>query len=169
MDISLENWGSGHLELLRGLNTPEMTEHLGGPETEEQLVARDAKYVRFDALPEGGTYVVLVDGEPAGDIMYWSTGDDWEMGWGVLTAFQGRGVATSAVLLALDAARSERRFRYVHAVPRVSNDASNAVCRRVGFILAGTEDMEYPPGQWSPSNDWIYDLGIANQGVKPRA
>jgi RimJ/RimL family protein N-acetyltransferase len=160
MEIILEPWGDGHLDLLRGLNTPEMTAHLGGPESDEQLVARDEKYVRLSALPEGGTLVILVDGEPAGDVMYWNSGDDWEMGWGVLPAFQRRGVATSAVLLALDAARAERRFRYVHAVPRVSNDASNAVCRKAGFILAGSKDMEYPPGQWSPSNDWVYDLGI---------
>lgn len=160
MEITLEDWGDGHLELLRALNTPEMTAHLGGPESDEQIIARDEKYVRFSALPEGGTYVIVADGELAGDIMYWSTGDDWEMGWAVLPAFQRQGVATSAVLLALDAARSEHLFRYVHAVPRVSNDASNGVCRRVGFILAGSRDMEYPPGEWSPSNDWIYDLGL---------
>ena len=102
--------------------------------------------------------MIRLDDEPVGNVMYWNTGDAWEMGWGVLSAFQGRGIATSAVLLALALARAEGPFRSVHAVPRVSNLASNAVCRKAGFVLASTEESEYPPGVWALSNDWVYDL-----------
>ena len=158
MTITIEPWGDGHLELLRGLNSPEMTSELGGPETDAKVVARNEKYVRLSALPEGGTFVVRVDGKVAGNVNYWNDGDAWEMGWGVLPQFQGRGVATSAVLLALAEARAEGNFRFVYAVPRVGNTASNGVCRKAGFRLESTKDMEYPPGEFALSNYWVFDL-----------
>jgi hypothetical protein len=35
--IQLEPWGEADMPLLVRLNAPEMTEHIGGPETSEQL------------------------------------------------------------------------------------------------------------------------------------
>ena len=37
--IRLEAWTQADLSLLRQANTPEMTAHLGGPETEDKLLA----------------------------------------------------------------------------------------------------------------------------------
>ncbi|MBD0382969.1 hypothetical protein [Paenibacillus sedimenti] len=38
--VRIEHWAEGDLELLRRMNAPEMMEHLGGPETEDQILAR---------------------------------------------------------------------------------------------------------------------------------
>jgi len=83
----------------------------------------------------------------------------WEIGWAVLPAFQGRGLATAATALALDRAREEGSRRFVHAYPSVDNPASNALCRRLGFELLGDDEFEFPPGQLMRCNDWCFDLG----------
>ncbi len=80
------------------------------------------------------------------------------MGWSVLPAFQGRGIATKATKLALDAARAAEGPRFVHASPDVDNAPSNAICRKVGFELLGAYDAEYPPGTPRRLNDWRFDL-----------
>ncbi|MFF1452708.1 GNAT family N-acetyltransferase [Streptomyces sp. NPDC058274] len=46
--VRLEPWGEGDFWVLQRNNTPEMTEHLGGPETAEQLVARHRRYVDLE-------------------------------------------------------------------------------------------------------------------------
>ena len=46
--VRLERWVESDLALLRRLNAPAMTEFLGGPETEEKLVARHQRYVEFE-------------------------------------------------------------------------------------------------------------------------
>ena len=78
----------------------------------------------------------------------------------MLRAFQGRGVATQATLLALDRAREAGppAPRTVHAFPNTGNAPSNAVCRRAGFTLLGATSFEYPPGNFETVNDWRLDL-----------
>lgn len=50
--VRLEPWGEGDLPLLeRLLGDPEMTVHLGGPESVEKLAERQVKYER---LPDSG-------------------------------------------------------------------------------------------------------------------
>jgi RimJ/RimL family protein N-acetyltransferase len=164
-DIRLEPWGPGDLPLLRAtLADPAMTTFVGGPETEEKLVERQA---RFEAMADGATgrmfkIVDVASGEAAGSVGYWDRprGNDavYEMGWFVLPAFQGRGIASAATRLALDRARSDGAHRYAHAFPSVENEASNALCRSVGFTLMGSERFEYPPGSFMTCNDWRYDL-----------
>ena len=158
MTITLESWGTGDLDLLRAFNTPAMTEHLGGPETDEKVIARNEKYIKRTADGLDGVNKILVDGVVAGNVNYWADENAYEMGWGVLPAFQGRGVAVSAVLLAIDELRRGHEFRYVHAYPRVTNLASNGVCRKAGFTLVGEINLDYPPGVFALSNDWVFDL-----------
>ncbi|MFD5566522.1 GNAT family N-acetyltransferase [Streptomyces cadmiisoli] len=168
--VRLVPWAEGDLWLLRRVNSAGMTEHLGGPESEERLVARHRRYVELAA---GGMYrVVLADGgETVGSIGFWERewrgGPVWETGWGVLPEFQGRGLAVQAARAVVTAARAEGAHRYLHAFPRVDHPASNAVCRRAGFTLIGTEDFEYPKGHWKPSNDWRYDLGVGLRAARP--
>jgi RimJ/RimL family protein N-acetyltransferase len=140
--VRLEPWGSGDLPLLRAtLADPAMTTFVGGPETDERLVERQAM---FEGMADGATgrmfkIVDATTAEPAGSVGYWDKawhGDEvYEMGWFVLPAFQGRGVARGATLLALDRAREDARHRFAHAFPSVENVASNALCRSVGFTL----------------------------------
>ena len=160
-DVRLEPWGEGDLPLLRRLmGDPAMTEHLGGPESEEKLVERQARYERVGE-PGAGQMLKIVDpatGEAVGSVGYWEK--EWryqtvyETGWSVLPEFQGRGIAVAATALVIEAAREERRHRWLHAFPSVENAPSNAICRKLGFELLGEHDFEFPPGHWMRCNDW---------------
>jgi RimJ/RimL family protein N-acetyltransferase len=162
--LRLEAWSGGDLPLLRLLNAPEMTVHLGGPESEQKLLERQRKYVDGGASGSGGMFtIVLLDEQRAvGSIGYWERGADdetaYETGWAVLPEFQGRGVAAEATRAVIKLAAGEHRHRYVHAYPSVDNPASNAICRKVGFELLGEHDFEYPPGHPMRCNDWRFDL-----------
>ncbi|MFG2056800.1 GNAT family N-acetyltransferase [Micromonospora sp. NPDC048930] len=162
-EVRIARWSSDDLELLRQLNTHEVREHTGGPETDEQVLARHERYLRGPGPRSGYMYtVVLPEGEKVGSVGYWPR--EWrgepvyEMGWAILPAYQGRGLATAAVraVIAEAAAHGDRRF--AHAYPSVDNPASNAVCRKAGFTLLGETEFEYPPGHLMRSNDWRIEL-----------
>jgi RimJ/RimL family protein N-acetyltransferase len=141
-----------------------MMEHLGGPETEAQLEERNERYA--SALHSDAVYcfkVVLEEGGAAvGSVNFWER--EWngeavyEMGWGVLPEYQGRGIASAAVALAVDLARATKRRPALHAFPSVDNPASNALCRRAGFTLHGEVRFEYPKKHWMRCNDWSVSL-----------
>lgn len=138
-----------------------MTAHLGGPESEEKLVRRQARYERLSA----GRMFKIVDeasGELAGSVGYWEKDwrrtTVWETGWMVVPEFQGRGIAAEATRQAIDAMRTERTHRFLHAFPSVENAPSNAICRKLGFELLEACDFEFPPGHQLRCNDWRLDL-----------
>jgi RimJ/RimL family protein N-acetyltransferase len=159
--VRLERWSKGDLPLLEQLlGDPAMTEHLGGPESPEKIAERHERYLQA----ESGLFKVVDEGSgtSVGWVGYWDKQwrDDgvYEIGWAVLPAFQGRGIAGDATAQALDAARSDGRHRFVHAFPAVENAASNAICRKLGFTLLGEEEFEYPKGSFMRCNDWRFDL-----------
>ena len=164
-DIRLEPWGEDDLQLLRmTLGDPEMTKHLGGPESEEKLVERQG---RIERLAESGTghMFKIIDGaagEAVGSVGYWHRdwrGDEiYEIGWMVIPEFQGRGIAADATAQAIEHARAEGGRSRIHAFPSVENVPSNAICRKLGFELAGEIEFEYPPGSVMRCNDWWLDL-----------
>jgi RimJ/RimL family protein N-acetyltransferase len=161
-DVRLVLWAEGDLPLLRRLlGDPEMTMYLGGPESDEKLVERQARYERLDPA-KGHMFKVLEAGEPAGSVGYWEKDwrdqQVWETGWMVLPEFQGRGIAVAATAEVIALARAEQRHRYLHAFPSVENAASNAICRKLGFTLLGSHEFEYPKGHWMVCNDWQLDL-----------
>jgi RimJ/RimL family protein N-acetyltransferase len=80
------------------------------------------------------------------------------MGWLILPAYQGRGIATKAAAAVIEQARLEHRHQFMHAFPSVSNPASNAICRKVGFSLIEVCQVEYPPGNFMMVNDWCFEL-----------
>lgn len=145
-----------------------MTRFLGGPETAEQLEARHEKYSGLAAAGKGHMFQVRITGfdEPVGSVGFWGKrwrdADVYEMGWHVIPAAQGRGVARAATALALGQARSEHKHRYVHAFPSVENAASNALCESLGFSFLGEHDFEFPPGNLMRCNDWVFDLDAAS-------
>jgi len=156
-DVSLRAWQNDDLGLLRGLlGDPSMMTYLGGPETEQKLLARHARYLSLD----GRCYVITIGPErtAAGWIGYWETSwhDEpaWETGWSVLPAFQGRGLATRGAALALETAAAEDRYRFIYAFPAVDNGPSNRVCAKLGFERLGSESLEYPPGTWMECAIW---------------
>jgi RimJ/RimL family protein N-acetyltransferase len=46
----------------------------------------------------------------------------------------------------------------MHAFPNVDNEASNAICRKLGFELLEAREFEYPKGHLMTCNDWRLDL-----------
>lgn len=160
--VRLEPWGEDDFWLLRRTNTPEMTEHLGGPETEEKLVDRHRRYTELNVPGRVYRVVLAGPGRTVGSIAFWERewqgGTVWETGWAVLPEFQGRGLAARAALAVAEEARAAGRNRYLHAFPGEDHPASNAVCRKAGFELLGPVRFEYPKGTWMTSNDWRLDL-----------
>ncbi|MCF3961059.1 GNAT family N-acetyltransferase [Streptomyces fuscigenes] len=176
--VRLEPWSEADLGLLRALNAPELMVHLGGPETDVQVEVRHRRYVELSAeSPRRGRLfriVLLPDGEGSaapglarsvGTVGYWENVWDgqqiYESGWGLLAAFQGRGIAAVAARAAARQARAQRAHRRLHAFPSVGNPRSNAVCRRAGYTLRGECAFEYPPGNVLRCNDWWMDLAKA--------
>lgn len=162
--LRLESWADTDVDLERRSNVPEMTRHLGGVESEEQILARHKRLVELAGTGKGRMFrvVLLPELEAVGSVGYWERvwQDEtvYEMGWKVLPPFQGRGIAAVAVAAAVAYAGTERKHRYIHAFPSVDNVPSNAICRKVGFVLVGECDFEYPKGSIMRCNDWRLDL-----------
>ena len=163
-EVELRPWAEDDLDTLRRSNTPEMTEHLGGPESDEALAARHARYLRFWRAGTAHMFRIVTPEHPegVGTIGYWEREfhdvDSLECGWSVETAYQGGGIATDALLALIAFMRAEGETRPLWAFPRVDNPPSNAICRKAGFVLDGQEDFEYPPGNWETSNNWVLRL-----------
>jgi RimJ/RimL family protein N-acetyltransferase len=157
----LRAWSDADFWVLEQCNTPEMTAHLGGPETPEKLRDRLRRYVE-NSGPGQMYVVVLDDGAVAGSIGYWEHTENgetsWETGWAVLPEHQGKGVATAALAEVAARAAAEHTHSSLHAYPSVANLASNALCRKAGFTLRGPRDFEYPKGHWMTCNDWSLAL-----------
>ena len=161
--MRLEPWTNDDLALLEQLvGDAAMMEHLGGPETPEQIADRLRRY----AEPGSGMFKIVDEetGDGVGSVGYWER--EWrdatvyEPGWAVIPAFQGRGLASAATARAIDLARAEDRHRFMHAFPSVDNPPSNAICRKLGFELLEALDFEYPPNTGSVlrCNDWRLEL-----------
>ena len=165
VDVLIQPWAESDLELLQKLlGDPEMMAHLGGPESPEQILRRHLRYLH---KPEDGTdhmfkIVWVPDGEGVGNVGYWRK--TWreqavyEIGWLVLPAYQGHGIATKAAAAVIQHARHDSRYQFMHAFPSVENPASNAICRKLGFTLVEECQVEYPPGRAMTVNDWSLDL-----------
>lgn len=140
---------------------PAMMVHLGGPTPKEQLRARHER--RLGRVARGDWWFkIVVDGAGAGGVGIWRREDDGpaysEMGWMVIPAFQGRGMATAAGRMVLSRARAERRFGpELRAYPNVANAASNAICRALGFTRVGERDLEFN-GRPLRAADWRLSL-----------
>ena len=161
--VRLVPWSEDDLPLLVRLNAPEMMQHLGGPETAEQVSLRHERYVG-GARAGGGLFKVVLEpeGEAVGNVNFWDR--EWkgeqvyEMGWSVVPEFQGRGIGFAMVAQAVEIARATKRRAAVHAFPSVDNPPSNAICRKAGFVLLGEVRFEYPQGHWMQCNDWRVSL-----------
>jgi RimJ/RimL family protein N-acetyltransferase len=164
-EVILLPWAEDDLPLMHMLlGDPVVMEHLGGPETAEQIERRHQRYLH---LPEDGIDHMFKiiwgpNADVVGQIGYWKK--NWrdqlvyEMGWMILPAFQGHGIATRAGQAVIEQVRPQKRFPFVHAFPSVSNPASNAICRKLGFSLLEECPFEYPPGHTMMVNDWQLKL-----------
>ena len=163
VDVALQSWSEDDLPLLQKLlGDPDMMAHLGGPESAEQIVRRHQRYLQLPETDHMFKIVSSSTSEPLGSIGYWEkTWRDrpvYETGWSILPAYQGQGIATKAGQAVIEHARREYRHQFMHAFPSVSNSASNAICRKLGFSLVEECEFEYPPGNFMQVNDWLFDL-----------
>ena len=162
--MRLEPITANHLWLAEAFEAdPEMMVHLGGPRTREQIAEVHQRRLDLMARGEAHMFKILLDGsdEPMGSIGFWETDHHgarvYEMGWFVRREFQGQGIATAAGKLAIEKARALSDRTAMHAFPAVSNEASNAICRKLGFQLQGSIDFEFA-GRPLRCNDWRLDL-----------
>lgn len=161
-NIEIKPWEDKDLELLFQLNAPEMMEHLGGPESNEQVLKRHQRYLQIG--DKGCMFSInsFPEAEAAGSVGYWQKvwNDEnvYEIGWSVLPSFQGKGIASHAVKALIEKIIAERKYKYIHAFPSINNPASNAICRKLGFILISECEFEYPLGSFMRCNDWCLEL-----------
>ena len=90
--------------------------------------------------------------------------DAFECAYGILPEFQGRGLAAAAMQACLAHAALHGTRDDVYAYPKVTNGPSNALCERLGFVLEGEQDFEYPKGHPIRANAWRYALGPPRRG-----
>jgi RimJ/RimL family protein N-acetyltransferase len=143
---------------------PMMMAELGGPLPTQGMwgkLQRDVADVEADTV---WVLVIVPDGNAgtaAGTVSVWD--HKWrgetisEIGWMVLPKFQGEGLGSQAVRLVLDRARSTGRWDVLHAFPAVTNAASNAMCRKLGFTLIEEIDYDYR-GRTLHCNHWRITL-----------
>jgi RimJ/RimL family protein N-acetyltransferase len=144
---------------------PAMMAELGGPLSPDGIAAKVETDVRKTRADEYWVSMIVPDdADPevvAGSVSLWSHGDDKgvgmsEIGWMVLPEFQGQGYAKRAVRALLERARVDGRWGVVHAFPGVTNEASNALCRSVGFTLVGEQNVIFA-GRELRTNHWRID------------
>ena len=168
-EVDIRPWAEGDLPLLeRLMGDPAMTEHIGGPETTEKISERHGRYLAPSRPRKGAMFVIVVGPGrvAAGSVGYWPrewrAHHVWEAGWSVLPEFQGLGVATRATAAVVRRARADGTHRFMHAFPSVDNGASNAICRKLGFVFQEEVDFEYPKGTLMRCNDWRLDLSVGD-------
>ncbi|RRN73892.1 N-acetyltransferase [Peribacillus simplex] len=160
--LEIKPWEDKDLDLLFQLNAPEMMEHLGGPESNEQILKRHQRYLQIGNKGCMFSIILFPKAEAAGSVGYWQTirNDEnvYEIGWSVLPSFQGKGIASHAVKALIEKIKAERKYKYIHAFPSIHNEASNAICRKLDFRLTSECEFEYPPGSFMRCNDWCLEI-----------
>jgi RimJ/RimL family protein N-acetyltransferase len=144
---------------------PVMMAELGGPLPREGIAAKVDTDVRKTQADEYWVSMIVPEETTpetvAGTVSLWSheDGDDAglsEIGWMVLPEYQGQRLAKRAVRALLERARDDGRWGVVHAFPGVTNAASNALCRSLGFTLVGERQVTFA-GRPLNTNHWRID------------
>lgn len=125
---------------------PVVMKELGGPMPRAEMPRIHRRRLEF-AEQGGWWFTILSDGQAAGTIGLWDRTWDGEMivemGWTLLPAFHGRGLASEAARTVIERARLEKKCSAIHAFPGVTNVPSNAICRKAGFVKLEEADIDY--------------------------
>jgi RimJ/RimL family protein N-acetyltransferase len=166
--IELLPWSDDDLWAVeRFLSDPAMMQHLGGPQSREQILHQHERYLDAGKSGTGEMFKVVLSHTPdaIGNIGYWDkTWRDelvYETGWMILPEYRGRGYASEALEMLVARLRREHARRFLDAFPAITNGPSNALCRKLGFTNRGQCEFEYPAGHPMQCNDWRLDLSLA--------
>lgn len=160
--IQIRPWEDKDLDFLFLINSEEMTAHIGGPESIEEVFKRHKRYLELGS--NGCMFIITLfpDLNAVGSVGYWQS--EWneekvyEIGWSVLPPFQKKGIATIATDLVLQEVKALRNYKYIHAFPSINNPASNAICRKLDFKFISECVFEYPLGNFMQCNNWRLEL-----------
>ncbi len=130
---------------------PVMMAHLGGPLSTELAKERFQKWlgiwsgshigpcvVRYRGQSETIATVGIFPSEIEGEWVF-------EIGWSVLTAHQGKGIAFEAAKALDDYATQQLGVKVLTAFPNVTNTASNRICEKLG--MRRVKSVQYPFGE----------------------
>lgn len=139
---------------------PAVMAELGGPWSVDEARATHARRLRTVADTGSWWLKIMADAAagPVGSLVLWDS--EWageplsEIGWMVLPEHQGRGYASAGLRLLLERTRSDGRWGDIHAFPGVTNEPSNALCRKLGFELLEIGEADYA-GRQLPVNHWV--------------
>jgi RimJ/RimL family protein N-acetyltransferase len=159
--VELRDYTDADARFTERLETdPAVMAELGGAVAPEALAEVHAR--RLATVENGDWWFVIEDGgEPVGVIGVWphevEGRREHEVGWMVVPERQGEGIASRALAMVLERARSDGRFPVIHAFPGISNKPSNALCARAGFDLVGSREVTYKGAPFE-CNQWTLRL-----------
>lgn len=163
--------------------------HLGGAQTQEQTVSIIERHIRYSEIGKGKVLKFIPDEEDFGDKLdlvkqniaekgwfdyrlgvgslcvfegFHSFHKDvplTQVGWGMLTQYNGFGLATKALKLLFESLKGEEsRWGNLHAFTGIANGPSNRLCQRLGFELVEETLMNgFGPDQ-IVANHYMYRL-----------
>ena len=146
---------------------PVMMAELGGPLPREGIEDKVRRDVATVVSGEGLIFMVEADGQVAGSVVLWTNDQDppvSETGWMVLPEWQGQGIGKEAMRQLLASAQADGRWGAIYAHPGVTNAASNAMCRSLGFTLQGQEEVDFA-GRILAVNIWRLEPAGAPEGM----
>jgi RimJ/RimL family protein N-acetyltransferase len=151
-DVRIREVRSTDLDLYLALRGDAATmRDLGGPQPADRIAGSHAREVADVAAGRAWIVVAEVrtaDGwRRAGNVSLFRhatpEGSTSELGWMVLPAHRGRGVAGSAVRLLLGLPRAAATWGAVEAFPSTTNVASNRLCAGLGFDDLGEVEVDF--------------------------
>jgi RimJ/RimL family protein N-acetyltransferase len=151
-DVRIREVRSSDLDLYLALRGDAGTmRDLGGPQPADRISGSHAREVAEVAAGRAWIVVAEVrteDGwQPAGNVSLVRhtapEGTTSELGWMVLPAHRGRGVAGAAVRLLLGLPGAASAWGAVEAFPSTTNAASNRLCAGLGFLDLGEVELEF--------------------------
>lgn len=155
MAVALRPYTDADLWLSIALETdPVAMAELGGPRPEDAV--RRVHPTRADG---SWSFVIEENGTALGSVFVWEADGTHEIGWMVLPAAQGRGIATQALRMVLGRVRAGGGFEALHAYPGVGNAASNRLCASAGFEDRGEEDVDFAEHVLR-CRHWVLDVRV---------
>jgi RimJ/RimL family protein N-acetyltransferase len=168
--IELVPYEARDLELTVALETdPVVMKELGGPTPRADLDVVHDRRMRSAEFGDLWLTIVLPGAaeEPRriGQIGVFNSARGGEpvheAGWSLLPQFHGRGIGSRALAMLIARLRNDGGSELIHAYPSVGNAASNALCEKLGFELAGQASFPYR-GTELRCNHWQLRLRAAD-------